>query len=105
MTNTTSSKPFPLPSLLIAQFFGAFNDNAFKMIVALIGMAAVADQGKEAVTVPQDLFAVITLRGKPCGEVKSYEKRAENDYLVTCESGHRYRVHVTEEQRVVVEER
>jgi hypothetical protein len=37
--------------------------------------------------------------------VKSYEKRAENDYLVTCESGHRYRVHVTEDQRVVVEER
>ena len=54
---------------------------------------------------PRDLFAVIALRGKPCGEVKSYEKRAENDYLVTCESGHRYRVHVTEDQRVVVEER
>lgn len=62
MTNTTSSKPFPLPSLLIAQFFGAFNDNAFKMIVALIGMAAVADQGEVASQeVARNVFVVLTL--------------------------------------------
>ena len=71
----------------------------------LLAQAAGAEEGRETVAVPRDLFAVITLRGKPCGEVKTYEKRAENDYLVTCESGHRYRVHVNEDQRVVVEER
>jgi len=71
----------------------------------LLAPGAGAEEGNGTVAVPRDLFAVITLRGKPCGEVKSYEKRAENDYLVTCESGHRYRVHVTEDQRVVVEER
>jgi len=62
MTNATSSKPFPLPSLLIAQFFGAFNDNAFKMIVALIGMAAVADKGEVASQeVARNVFVVLTL--------------------------------------------
>jgi len=59
----------------------------------------------EGVGVPEDLFAVITLRGKPCGKVKSYERRAENDYEVVCESGHRYRVYVNEQQRVIVEDR
>ena len=39
-------KPFPLSLLLTAQFFGAFNDNAFKMIVVLLGISAVADQGE-----------------------------------------------------------
>ena len=47
MTSSTS-KPFPLSSLLTAQFFGAFNDNAFKMIVVLLGIAAVDGQGELA---------------------------------------------------------
>jgi hypothetical protein len=83
------------------------HDSATALLIAalLLAPAAGAEEGKENVAIPRDLFAVITLRGKPCGQVKSYEKRAENDYLVTCESGHRYRVHVTEDQRVVVEER
>jgi hypothetical protein len=83
------------------------HDGATALLIAalLLAPAAIAEEGKDNVSVPRDLFAVITLRGKPCGRVKSYEKRAENDYLVICESGHRYRVHVTEDQRVVVEER
>lgn len=32
----------PLQGLLIAQFFGAFNDNAWKLIVALLGIRSVA---------------------------------------------------------------
>lgn len=62
-------------------------------------------QERRAVPVPKDLFAVITLRGKPCGAVKSYERRGDADYLVECTDGHRYRVYVTDEERVVVEER
>ncbi len=59
----------------------------------------------QTVGVPEDLFAVITLQGKPCGKVKSHQRLGENDYLVSCETGHRYRVYVNEEERVVVEER
>jgi hypothetical protein len=66
---------------------------------------ALAQKKDGDVGVPEDLFAVITLRGKPCGKVKSHERLGENDYLVTCETGHRYRVYVNQDQRVVVEER
>ena len=45
---TTSRPAFPLSALLTAQFFGAFNDNAFKMIVVLLGLAAVEGQGEVA---------------------------------------------------------
>lgn len=41
-------RPFSLASLLTAQFFGAFNDNAFKMIVVLLGLAAVDGEGEVA---------------------------------------------------------
>ena len=34
---TDQRRPFPLSSLLTAQFFGAFNDNAYKMIVIVDG--------------------------------------------------------------------
>ncbi|MCK5940598.1 MAG: MFS transporter [Planctomycetes bacterium] len=40
------SRPFSLAALLTAQFFGAFNDNAFKMIVVLLGLAAVEGSGE-----------------------------------------------------------
>jgi len=40
--STLAHKPaFSLRDLLVAQFLGAFNDNAFKMIVVLLGFAAV----------------------------------------------------------------
>jgi len=48
MTTEVKSKPFSLSPLLTTQFFGAFNDNAFKMIITLIGIAAVKDQGEFA---------------------------------------------------------
>ena len=68
-------------------------------VAALVAGAAVAQVSPE-----QDLFAVITLRGLPCGKVVEYEKRGENDYDVVCQTGDRYRVSVKDD-RVVVEKR
>ena len=59
----------------------------------------------EAVDVAKDLTAVIALQGKPCGDVVSFEKLAENDYLARCASGDVYRVYVNEQGRVVVVKR
>lgn len=42
----------------------------------------------------KDLFSVITLRGKPCGAVVSATKMGENDYVVECKTGDRYRVYL-----------
>lgn len=69
------------------------------------GAPAAAPNGAPArVDVREDLFAVITLRGKPCGEVIQVDRLAENDYAVVCRSGDRYRVHVRD-GRVLVEPR
>ncbi len=52
----------------------------------------------------RDLFSVLALRGKPCGRVLEAQKQAEQDYLVRCEDGNRYRIHIDGE-RVVIESR
>ena len=48
MQHQPSASSRPLAGLLVAQFLGAFNDNAFKMMVALLGYAAVAGAGERA---------------------------------------------------------
>jgi hypothetical protein len=67
--------------------------------------AALLVPSTEAVDVAKDLTAVIALQGKPCGNVVSFEKLAENDYLARCASGDVYRVYVNEQGRVVVVKR
>jgi len=59
------ARPAPAPrirGLLVAQFFGAFNDNAFKMMVTLLAIGAVRDQGETAAQeVTTFAFVVFTL--------------------------------------------
>ncbi|SLN74896.1 hypothetical protein [Oceanibacterium hippocampi] len=50
----------------------------------------------------KDLQSVILLQGLPCGSVKSYEKKGENDYIATCENGKRYHVFVDQGRVQVV---
>ncbi|HEX5054012.1 MAG TPA: MFS transporter [Planctomycetota bacterium] len=66
MSNTTqpaaTRSRSNIGGLLVAQFFGAFNDNAFKMIVALLAIAAVQEQGEAAAqSVTTLAFVVFTL--------------------------------------------
>ena len=56
-----------------------------------------------AVTLSEDLTAVIMLLGLPCGQVTSAQQRAENDYLAVCADGNRYQVFVSAEGRVVAQ--
>jgi hypothetical protein len=73
---------------------------ATAVLALLSGIAIAADDPKQR----QDLSAVIALQGKPCGEVVSYSKQADNDFVATCKDGNRYRVYV-KDGRVVVEKR
>jgi hypothetical protein len=57
------------------------------------------------VPVAKDLAAVIALQGLPCGKVVEAREQGTDDYLATCEDGHRYRVSVNADGRVVVEQR
>ena len=55
--------------------------------------------------VRKDLQSVIALQGKACGEVTDFDQQGDNDYVVTCSNGNRYRVYVDAEEQVVVEPR
>jgi hypothetical protein len=71
------------------------------LAIALLcaGTALAADD--EAVR--KDLTAVIALQGLPCGKVTAVERRADQDYVATCQDGNKYRVFTTPEGRVVVQ--
>ncbi len=69
-------------------------------VIPLLALAASAEPA-----VPEDLLAVLTLRGKPCGSIASFERKGESDYFVTCSDGHRYRVFIGPGDRVVIEEK
>jgi hypothetical protein len=55
----------------------------------------------EDVTLLRDLTSVIMLLGLPCGQVVRARRQADNDHIVSCENGSRYRVFVNAEGRVV----
>lgn len=42
----------------------------------------------------RDLTAVLMLLAKPCGDVVSAKRQADNDHIATCKDGSRYRVFV-----------
>jgi acyl-[acyl-carrier-protein]-phospholipid O-acyltransferase / long-chain-fatty-acid--[acyl-carrier-protein] ligase len=61
-TGSSTAVDRTLNALLLAQFCGAFNDNAFKMIVALLAIGAVAGGGEAAAQeVTTVAFVVFTL--------------------------------------------
>lgn len=66
-------------------------------LLSSTGSASAQGSGEAA-----DLAAVIALNGRPCGRVVNVEKRADEDYVATCEDGNRYRVHVRD-GRVIVD--
>jgi hypothetical protein len=49
------------------------------------------------------LTSVIALQGRPCGQVVTATKQGDNDYIVSCQDGNRYRVFVNAQDRVVVQ--
>lgn len=51
----------------------------------------------------KDLTSVIALLGLPCGQVVSAVTLGDNDHVATCQDGHRYRVFVNAEGRVVAQ--
>jgi len=73
------------------------------MIVSAAVLSAVTARAADDPAVLKDLTAVIALQGQPCGQVVTATKQADNDYVVVCKDGSRYRVFVNAEGRVVVQ--
>jgi len=76
-----------------------------RRIPILLSLPLLAVAASAAPTVPEDLLAVLTLKGKPCGSIASVDRKGESDYLVTCSDGHRYRIYIGPGDRVVVEDK
>ena len=72
-------------------------------VAATLSAPAWAQDDQELVR--KDLQSVIALQGKACGEVTEYSQQGDNDYVVTCSNGSRYRVFVDADEQVVVEPR
>ena len=51
----------------------------------------------------KDMTSVIALLGLPCGQVVSAITKSDNEHIVTCQDGNRYRVFLNAEGRVVAE--
>ena len=64
--------------------------------------ATVSGDAEHAEIIKRDLFAIISLQGAPCQQVISYNIQDELDYVATCDTGDRYRVHVSAEGKVHV---
>jgi hypothetical protein len=52
-----------------------------------------------------DLRSVIVLAGYPCDSIVAFTNPIPSDYHVSCDADRLYRVHVSEEKRIVVENR
>jgi hypothetical protein len=68
-----------------------------------VGVARAANEPAQEPGVSKDLTAVIALMGLPCGQVVKVVNKGDNDNLATCKDGHRYRVYVNADGRVVAD--
>lgn len=76
--------------------------SALVLVAAAFLAIPLLAQDEEALK--KDLTAVIALHGLPCGQVITVKVLAESDYAASCKDGHRYRVYLNAQGRVVVEE-
>lgn len=76
---------------------------ALALLASAAAWAGAAERRPQDDPAARDLTATIALQGKPCGQVVGVARRGDNDYVATCSDGHRYRVFVNAQGRVVVE--
>ena len=73
------------------------------LVMAMTLFVAGPARAAEDAALLKDMTSVIALLGLPCGKVVSAVKKGDNDHVVTCQDGSRYRVFLNAEGRVVAE--
>ena len=71
----------------------------FVLAALFAGPSPAADDA----TLLKDLTAVVLLLGLPCDQMVSAKRQADNDHVVSCRDGNRYRIFVNAEGRVVAQ--
>ncbi len=74
---------------------------AAALILPLAMLCASPSAAADKVSLLKDLTSVIILLGLPCGQAVIADRQADNDHIVTCYDGNRYRVFVSADGRVV----
>jgi len=75
------------------------------LVLTLAALPVSARAQPDDATVRKDLLTVLALKGKPCREIITLQRQGENDYLVTCKDGSKYRIYIDAQDRVLVEDR
>jgi len=73
------------------------------LIIVTATLFAGPSMAADDAAVLKDLTAVIALQGLPCGQVVSVVRQGENDYIASCQDGHRYRTFVNSQGRLIVQ--
>ena len=73
------------------------------LVVTMTAFFSGAACAAENAALLKDMTSVIALLGLPCGKAVSAVKKGDNDHVVTCQDGNRYRVYLNAEGRVVAE--
>jgi len=76
---------------------------AWVLIMAMTLCFTVPVRAAEDAALLKDMTSVIALLGLPCGQVVSAIKKGDDDHIVTCKDGNRYRVFLNAEGRVVAQ--
>jgi hypothetical protein len=77
--------------------------NTWILAALLTALSSLPARAAEDAALLKDLTSVIALLGLPCGQVVSARRVNDNDHVATCSDGHRYRVFVNAEGKVVAQ--
>ena len=81
----------------------SINARASALLFALAMLVAAPAPAAEDPALLRDLTTVLMLLAKPCGDVVSAKRQADNDHIATCKDGSRYRVFVNAEGRATAQ--
>jgi hypothetical protein len=76
---------------------------AWALMIVMTALVTGPTRAAEDAVLLKDMTSVIALLGLPCGQVVSAITKSDNEHIVTCQDGNRYRVFLNAEGRVVAQ--
>jgi hypothetical protein len=76
---------------------------AMTLMIVMTSFFTGPSRAAEDAVLLKDMTSVIALLGLPCGQVVNAVKKGDNDHIVSCKDGNRYRVFINSEGRVVAQ--
>jgi hypothetical protein len=77
--------------------------SAWILAASLTALSSLPARAAEDAALLKDLTSVIALLGLACGQVVSAKRLNDNDHVVACSDGNRYRVFINTQGKVVAQ--